>query len=43
MPLLAVPFRPSWVEHLILSNRHILADQMAFLTAHLPKRARPQG
>ncbi|MBS3897077.1 MAG: HNH endonuclease [Xanthomonadaceae bacterium] len=38
MPLLAVPFRPSWVEHLILSNRHILADQMAFLTAHLPKR-----
>jgi 5-methylcytosine-specific restriction endonuclease McrA len=41
MPLLAVPFRPSWVEHLILSNRHILADQMAFLTAHLPKRARP--
>lgn len=43
MPLLAVPFRPSWVEHLILSNRHILVDQMAFLTAHLPKRARPQG
>src|SRR5580658_1032347 len=31
MPLLAVPYRPSWVEHLILSNRHILADQMAFL------------
>jgi len=43
MPLLAVPFRPSWVEHLILSNRHILADQMAFLTSHLPKRRRPQG
>lgn len=40
MPLLAVPFRPSWVEHLILSNRHILADQMAFLTAQLPRRAR---
>ena len=40
MPLLAVPFRPSWVEHLILSNRHILADQMAFLKHHLPKRAR---
>ena len=31
MPLLAVPYRPSWVEHLILSNRNILADQMAFL------------
>ncbi|MFY2765475.1 HNH endonuclease [Arenimonas sp. MALMAid1274] len=38
MPLLAVPYRPSWVEHLILSNRHILADQMAFLKNHLPKR-----
>jgi 5-methylcytosine-specific restriction endonuclease McrA len=43
MPLLAVPFRPSWVEHLILSNRHIHADQMAFLKHHLPKRARPQA
>ena len=40
MPLLAVPYRPSWVEHLILSNRHILVDQMAFLKHHLPKRAR---
>lgn len=37
MPLLAVPYRPSWVEHLILSNRHILADQMDFLRSHLPK------
>jgi len=43
MPLLAVPYRPSWIEHLILSNRHILADQMAFLKSHLPKRARPQA
>ena len=40
MPLLAVPYRPSWIEHLILSNRNILADQMAFLTSHLPKRRR---
>lgn len=39
MPLLAVPYRPSWVEHLILSNRHILADQMAFLKSHLPRRS----
>ena len=38
MPLLAVPYRPSWVEHLILSNRNILADQMAFLKAQLPKK-----
>ena len=40
MPLLAVPYRPSWIEHLILSNRNILADQMAFLKAQLPKKPR---
>ena len=40
MPLLAVPYRPSWVEHLILSNRNILADQMAFLKTHLPRNPR---
>jgi len=40
MPLLAIPFRPSWVEHLILSNRHILADQMDFLMGHMPRRKR---
>ena len=40
MPLLAVPYRPSWVEHLILSNRNILADQMAFLKNQLPKNTR---
>ena len=40
MPLLAVPYRPSWVEHLILSNRNILADQMEFLVGHLPKNRR---
>jgi 5-methylcytosine-specific restriction endonuclease McrA len=41
MPLLAVPYRPSWVEHLILSNRNILADQMEFLVNHLPRERRP--
>jgi len=40
MPLLAVPFRPSWIEHLILSNRNILADQMTFLKAQLPRRSK---
>lgn len=40
MPLLAVPYRPSWVEHLILSNRNILADQMEFLVGHLPRHRR---
>lgn len=41
MPLLAVPYKPSWVEHLILSNRNILADQMEFLVNHLPRDRRP--
>ncbi len=41
MRLLAVPYKPSWVEHLILSNRNILADQMEFLMHHLPKNRRP--
>ncbi|MCE5232861.1 MAG: HNH endonuclease [Mizugakiibacter sp.] len=41
MPLLAVPYRPSWVEHLILSNRNILVDQMEFLVNHLPRDRRP--
>ncbi|CAA9316733.1 MAG: HNH endonuclease family protein [uncultured Lysobacter sp.] len=40
MPLLAVPYRPSWIEHLILSNRNILADQMAFLRSQLPRNTR---
>ena len=40
MPLLAIPYRPSWIEHLILSNRNILAAQMAFLRAQLPKHPR---
>ncbi|GAB2522101.1 HNH endonuclease [Lysobacter humi (ex Lee et al. 2017)] len=40
MPLLAVPYRPSWIEHLILSNRHILADQMEFLKSQLPRHSR---
>jgi hypothetical protein len=43
MPLLAVPYRPSWVEHLILSNRNILADQMEFLVSHLPRDRRPHN
>jgi 5-methylcytosine-specific restriction endonuclease McrA len=40
MPLLAIPYRPSWVEHLILSNRNILSDQMDFLMSHLPRSRR---
>ena len=41
MPLLAIPYKPSWVEHLILCNRNILADQMEFLVHHLPRDRRP--
>ncbi len=40
MRLLAVPFVPSHAEYLILSNRKILADQMAFLHRHVPKDRR---
>jgi hypothetical protein len=42
MPLLAVPYRPIWVERLILYNRHILTDQMEFLVNHLPRNRRPR-
>ena len=42
MPLLAVPYRPSWVEHLILTNRHILTDQMEFLVNHLPRKRKAE-
>ncbi len=37
MPLLAIPFRPSWAEFLMLANRRIVADQMEFLRAFVPK------
>lgn len=37
MRLCAVPYAPSYAEWLILHNRKILADQMAFLRAHCPK------
>ncbi|GAA0723453.1 hypothetical protein GCM10009105_35480 [Dokdonella soli] len=40
MPMLAVPDRPSWVEHLILSNRNILADQTQFLVNRRPRDQR---
>lgn len=37
MPLLGVPYAPSHAEGLILRNRRILADQMEFLLARVPK------
>lgn len=40
MPLLYAPYVPSRWEDLILSGRRILADQMEFLAAKLPKHSR---
>jgi len=40
MPLLYVPYAVCRNEGFILSNRRILADQMAFLQASLPKYSR---
>jgi hypothetical protein len=40
MPLLYVPYRVCRNEGFIISNRHILADQMEFLSASLPKYSR---
>ena len=40
MPLLFVPYAVSRNEGFILSNRRILADQMAFLQVSLPRHSR---
>ncbi|NNJ98591.1 MAG: HNH endonuclease [Gammaproteobacteria bacterium] len=40
MRLHAVPYTPNYAEWLILRNRNILADQMAFLKAQCPKERR---
>src|SRR6478736_2672570 len=40
MPLLYAPYVPSLWEDFILRNRRILADQMEFLMAHVPRDSR---
>lgn len=40
MPLLYVPYAPNMFEKMILKNRNILADQMEFLKARVPKTSR---
>ncbi len=40
MHLMYAPYVPNKAEYLILSNRHILADQMDFLARHLPAQSR---
>lgn len=37
MPLLAVPFQPTFVEYIYLQGRNILVDQMEFLSMHFPR------
>ncbi|CAG1002197.1 hypothetical protein BURK2_03123 [Burkholderiales bacterium] len=40
MPLLYVPYEPDRFEHFILSGRHIVADQMSYLSTRLPAHSR---
>ena len=40
MPLLYTPYVPTLWEDFILRNRRILADQMVFLRAHVPRNSR---
>lgn len=39
MKLLAVPFTPSYAEYIYLKGRRVLADQMEYLLAHIPRRS----
>ena len=43
LPLLYAPYVPSLWEDMILRNRTILSDQMAFLAANLPRGSRLHG
>lgn len=40
MHLLYIPYRPCRWEHFILQNRNVVADQMDYLKAKLPKHSR---
>ena len=40
LELLYVPYEPNHFENMILQNRNILADQMDFLSRHLPAMSR---
>jgi len=40
MELLYLPYEPNHHEHLLLQNRNVLADQMEFLMAGVPKNSR---
>lgn len=38
MKLFAIPYTPNYAEWLVLRNRRILADQMAFLQNQFSKK-----
>jgi 5-methylcytosine-specific restriction endonuclease McrA len=37
LQLIAVPFTPNYAEYIYLKGRRVLADQMEFLLAHIPR------
>jgi len=37
MELIAIPFSPTYAEYIYLKGRRVLADQMEFLLAHIPR------
>ncbi|MEO0996318.1 MAG: HNH endonuclease [Pseudomonadota bacterium] len=37
MQLIAVPFTPTYAEYIYLKGRSVLADQMQYLLAHIPR------
>ena len=37
LQLVAVPFTPTYAEYIYLKGRRVLADQMEFLLAHIPR------
>ena len=37
MQLIAIPFSPTYAEYIYLKGRRVLADQMQYLLAHIPR------
>jgi len=43
LQLVAVPFTPTYAEYIYLKGRRVLADQMEFLLAHIPRTSPLHG
>ena len=43
MPLLYTPYKPNRAEHILLTGRHVLADQMEYLLCGIPQHSRLHG